>query len=158
MYRIAYAILGDVGAAEDSVSEAFLRLMKHLHNIGEPDSRKTKKYVVKVIRSTSIEQYRKRRHFYVHEAPIDDETYCIPDSSIDIENTIIMRQPSAVLESLSADERRIVDLRCGYGLSWRETAERLSISEAAARKRFERIKRKLISMKGDNNDENFKIT
>ena len=158
MYRIAYAILGDAGAAEDSVSEAFLRLMKHLRRIGEPDSPKTKKYVIKVIRSTSIEQYRKQKYFYNSEIPINEEALQIPDSSADVEREIFARQPAEILNCLTAEERRIVDLRCGYGLSWRETAERLSITEAAARKRFERIKKRLISMKGEPDDENFKIT
>ncbi|MDO4863647.1 MAG: sigma-70 family RNA polymerase sigma factor [Ruminococcus sp.] len=158
MYRIAYAILGDSGAAEDSVSEAFLRLMKHLKRIGEPDSPKTKNYIIKVIRSTSIEQYRRRKHFYTREAPIDGETLQIPDDNVDIEREVFARQPAEILDCLTNDERRLVMLRCGYGLSWRETAERLSVTEAAARKRFERIKKRLISMKGEPDDENFKIT
>ena len=82
MYRIAFAILGNSEAAEDSVSEAFLRLIKHLRRIDEPDSLKTKKYVIKVIRSTSIEQYRRRKHFFNREAPIDSEVLKIQDNSI----------------------------------------------------------------------------
>ncbi|MBR5164013.1 MAG: sigma-70 family RNA polymerase sigma factor [Ruminococcus sp.] len=158
MYRIAYAVLGDSQAAEDAVSEAFLRLIKHLRRIGEPDSQKTKKYIVKVIRSTSIEQYRKRSHFYESEAPIDEETMQIADDSVDVEREVFANQPAEILDCLTAEERRIVELRCGYGLSWRDTAERLSITEAAARKRFERIKKRLISMKGEPDDESFKIT
>lgn len=158
MYRIAFAILGDCDAAEDSVSEAFLRLMKHLKRIGEPDSPKTKKFIIKVIRSTSIEQYRRRRHFYNSEAPIDGETLQIPDNSVDIEREVFARQPAEILDCLTNEERRLLMLRCGYGLSWRETAERLSVSEAAARKRFERIKKRLITMKGEPDDESFKIT
>ena len=157
MYRIAFAVLGDSQAAEDSVSEAFLRIIRHLRRIGEPDSPKTKKYIIKVIRSTSIEQYRKRRHFYNREAPID-EALQLPDENTDIEREVFARQPSEILGCLTADERRMVELRCGYGLSWKETADRLSITEAAARKRFERIKKRLISMKGEPDDENFKIT
>lgn len=158
MYRISFAILGDIDAAEDSVSEAFLRIIKHLRRIGEPDSPKTKKYIVKVIRSTSIEQYRKRKHFYECEESIDYETLQIPDRSIDIEHEIIMRQPSEMISSLSEEEQRIVDLRCRRGLSWKETAERLDISETAARKRFERIRKRLITMRGESDDENYKIT
>lgn len=152
MYRIAFAILGDSSAAEDSVSDAFLRLIKHLRRIGKPDSPKTKKYIIKVIRSTSIELYRKRKHFYAAEAPIDEKTMQIPDINTNVEREVIDRQPSWILSSLSAEDRRIVDLRCVHGLSWRETADRLSISETAARKRFERIRKRLISMKGELDD------
>ncbi|MBP5361476.1 MAG: sigma-70 family RNA polymerase sigma factor [Ruminococcus sp.] len=158
MYRIAFAILGNSEAAEDSVSEAFLRLIKHLRRIDEPDSPKTKKYVIKVIRSTSIEQYRRRKQFFNREAPIDSEVLQIQDNSVDIEREVFARQPAEILDSLTIEERKLLTLRCGYGLSWRETAERLSISESAARKRFERIKKRIITMKGDSDDENIKTT
>ena len=40
-------------------------------------------------------------------------------------------------------------MRCEEELSFREIAERLSIQEAAARKRFERAKKALQKKKGD---------
>ena len=48
MYRIAYAVLHDTALAEDAVHDAFVRLVSRLEKIGEPDSPKTKGYIVKV--------------------------------------------------------------------------------------------------------------
>ena len=54
MYRIAYAVLHDEGLAEDAVSEAFIRIMHRISKLGDCQSEKTKAYIVKVIKSTSI--------------------------------------------------------------------------------------------------------
>ena len=151
MYRIAFAVLGNSDAAEDAVSDAFLRLIRHIRHIGEPDSPKTKAYIVKVIRSTSIEQYRKRRRR--SELPIDDSILQIPDSGSDVEREVLGKDTADILQKLSDDDRRLVELRCLNGLSWRETADMLSLSETAARKRFERIKKRLKEMKGGSCDE-----
>ena len=43
-----------------------------------------------------------------------------------------------LLEPLNETDRQIILMRCEEELSFREIAERLSIQEAAARKRFER--------------------
>lgn len=56
MYHIAYAILHHPQQAEDAVSEAFCRVIRHLDKIGEPEHPKTKQYMIKIIRSS--ESYR----------------------------------------------------------------------------------------------------
>ena len=61
MYRIAYAILHHTEQAEDAVSDAFLRIMKNLKKIGNVQSEKTKHYIVCIIRSTAINQYRQNQ-------------------------------------------------------------------------------------------------
>ena len=61
MYRIAYAVLHDQGLAEDAVSEAFLRLIGKLHKLSDCNSDRTKNYIIKVIKSTSINIYRRNK-------------------------------------------------------------------------------------------------
>ena len=54
-----------------------------------------------------------------------------------------------LLAPLSDIDKQIVLLRCEEELSFREIAERLSIKEAAARKRFERARKAIQKTKGD---------
>ncbi|HOH87028.1 sigma factor [Ruminococcus sp.] len=61
MYRIAFAVLHDQGLAEDAVSEAFLRLIGKLQKLGDCNSDRTKNYIIKVIKSTSINIYRRNK-------------------------------------------------------------------------------------------------
>ena len=152
MYRIAFAVLKDCQAAEDAVSEAFIRIIKNLGKISEPDSEKTKRYIVKIIRSTSVEQYRSRKRFFQREQAIDDETMQIP-SMTDVESEVLSRQKENILSVLADDEKKLVELRCMMDMSWKDISKLLFISESAARKRFERIKKKLVSLKGDMPDE-----
>ena len=72
MYHIAYAILHHPQQAEDAVSEAFCRVIRHLDKIGEPEHPKTKQYMIKIIRSTAISQYRKNARESSRYAPWDD--------------------------------------------------------------------------------------
>ncbi len=142
MYRIAFAVLKRTEPAEDAVSEAFLRLIKHIGRIGDPESEQTKRYVVKVIKSTSITQYRKQKRFLEREPYADEELLRVSDPSQSVEEMVI-GAGKELLAGLSEPERELVEMRCVSGLSWKETAERLDITETAARKRFERAKKHL---------------
>ncbi len=156
MYRIAYAVLHNSELAEDAVSDAFIRIIGKLDRIGDARSDKTKNYIVRVIKSTSINLYRKNQRAYITEIPINEETMQLPDKSASVEKSVIdgenSRELDRMLQSISEEDRNIVLLRCRDELSWREVAEDLSITETAARKRFERIRKRLIGMKGEISD------
>lgn len=157
MYRIAFAVLKNPELAEDAVSDAFVRIIDRLNKIKSPESDKTKAYIVKIIKSTSINIYRKKKRSLVRELPIDNSIVQIPDSSQNIEEYITSemdRQDKRnLLNKLNDTDRNIIILRCENELSWKEIAECTSITEATARKRFERAKKKLINMKGELYDE-----
>lgn len=157
MYRIAFAVLKNPELAEDAVSDAFMRIIDRLNKIKIPESDKTKAYIVKIIKSTSINIYRKNKRWLVRELPIDDSIVQIPDSSQNIEEHVISvmdRQDKRnLLNKLDDTDRNIIMLRCGNEMSWKEVAERTSMTESTARKRFERAKKKLINMKGEMSDE-----
>lgn len=48
MYTVAYSILNNIWQAEDAVSEAFVKLIRNLHKIKEPESEKTKRFIIRV--------------------------------------------------------------------------------------------------------------
>lgn len=148
MYRIAYAVLHDEGLAEDAVSEAFIRLMGKLHKIGDCRSSRTKNYIIKIIKSTSINIYRRNKKRFSSELPIDEALQIADDSQSSDRNTSVQE----ILSDLSEPDRSIIVLRCIKQMPWREVADRLSITESNARKRFERTKKRL-KMKGEIRDE-----
>lgn len=149
MYRIAFAVLRSSGLAEDAVSDAFVRIIKKLSRIGEADSPKTKSYIIKVIKSTAISIYRKNKQFYIHELPIDEETMQLPDPAADVEERVLTEDTDEMLSGVSETDRKIILLRCSVGLSWRDVAGELSLSESNVRKRFERARKKIIETKGE---------
>lgn len=156
MFRIAYAVLHSNELAEDAVSDAFIRIIERLNKIGVVKSDKTKNYIVRIIKSTSINLYRKNKQFFIKELPINEEVMQIPDKSNDVEKVILNAESSRefdkMLEDISETDRSIVLLRCREELSWREVANAMSLTETAVRKRFERIRKRLMGMKGETTD------
>ncbi|MCR5601695.1 MAG: sigma-70 family RNA polymerase sigma factor [Ruminococcus sp.] len=148
MYRIAYAVLHDQCLAEDAVSDAFIRIIGKLDIFEDCRSPKTKAYIVKVIKSTSINIYRKNKRRFTEEIPIS-EAMQIADSSQTVKSSDGV---SWILNSLGEPDRSIVILRCIKEMSWKEVADRLSLTESNVRKRFERTKKRL-KMKGEMSDE-----
>lgn len=157
MYRIAFSVLHNSELAEDAVSDAFERIIKKIHNFKEIPSDKTKSYIVKIIKSTSINIYRKNKRTVEREIPIDDEMFQYEDIGQDVEIDIIRKESKksifSMLKKLGETDEKIVILRCLKELSWKEVAEKMSITEVSARKRFERSRKRLISMKGEIDDE-----
>lgn len=148
MYRIAYAVLRDEGLAEDAVSDAFIRILGKLHKFDDCRSAKTRSYILKVIKSTSINIYRKNKRRFTEEVPIDDAMQIV-DVSINTENR---NHVDNIINSLEEPDRSIVIMRCIKDMSWREVAEKLSLTESNVRKRFERTKKRL-KTKGEIYDE-----
>lgn len=81
MYRIAFAVLKDSAAAEDAVSDAFMRIIPKIGKIGEPDSPKTKSYIIKTLKNTAIDIYRRKIRFNSYFMDAEEEFDKIPDTS-----------------------------------------------------------------------------
>ncbi|MDE6796511.1 MAG: sigma-70 family RNA polymerase sigma factor, partial [Ruminococcus sp.] len=84
--------------------------------------------------------------------------FCIRDcSSQNTEENVIDRMENQnrrnLFNKLDEKDRTIITLRYGNDLSWKEVAEQTSMTESTVRKRFERARKKLLSMKGDMSDE-----
>lgn len=152
MYRIAYAILHNVQQAEDAVHDAFVAIMRCKSDIGDVKGAETKHFIVQTIRNTAINRYRKNMKDSQHFTELDDTAAQIPDEHSDVDECIKhMENTEAVkyiLSGLNESDREILLLRCCDELSFKEIAQRLNLSEPAARKRYERAKKVARQQKG----------
>ena len=152
MYRIAYSILHHPEQAEDAVSEAFCYLLRHLDKFDEPESARTKQYIIRLIRSKAIDQYRRNAQEQGRRAPWDAAVYQIPDGDDPLEQAICYTEQQVAVEDmlqvLSETDTQIVLLRCVEGLSFREIAQRVSMKQSTVRKRFERARKSMMRAKG----------
>ncbi len=144
MYRIAFAVLRDSALAEDAVHDSFVKIIGKLGKLSEPESPRTRAYIIKAVKNASIAIYRRNKRRASFEQPIDEETFQLPDRS-----AAFFAEKMYVPEEISFTDRRIVALRCEYGLPWREVAEKVGLKEPAVRKRFERIRKKLMKTEGE---------
>ncbi|MFR3812338.1 MAG: sigma factor [Ruminococcus callidus] len=81
MYHIAYAILHHTQQTEDAVSEVSFAVIANLHKIGDPESPQTRQYMIQIIRSTAISQYRKNARESDRRSPWDDKFLQIPEDA-----------------------------------------------------------------------------
>lgn len=138
MYQVAFGILHDSGLAEDAVQEAFLKLMKGNIYFADPESNDCKRYMITVIKHSSINIYNQKKkeaevmYFSGEDAKIKDlSDQNDTDDGVDFEE---------LFSDLPSKYYAVVNCLVIKSLSVKETAAELGISEAAVRKRFERAK------------------
>lgn len=140
MYRVAYGVLHNREQAEDAVQDSFEKLLKYLPKIDTPDSPKTQQLVLKTVRNTAIDQYRRnnKQNEWLSQQEQGEETNSFVKS---VEDREFIQQ---LLNAVPTEYREIIKLRCYYGFSAKETGDILGLSEGNVNKRLERA-RKLIA-------------
>lgn len=139
MYQAAYRILNDDKWAEDAVQDAFFKLMKGHVYFEEAESDECKKYLITVIKHSAIDIYNKKKK--------EQEILCFFDDGACNEKIV----PLNCDEEEENIRELILKLRPPYyavvecliikSLTVKETSQKLGISEANVRKRFERAKK-----------------
>jgi RNA polymerase sigma-70 factor (ECF subfamily) len=151
MYGIAYSILNNVEQAEDAVQDAIIKLIPHLSTIQRVESLKTKRLVVYTIKNIAIDLYRRNRketQLFTKEVEekVTSENQKEVPSVKSIEDRHMITQ---LLSKLPEKYREIIQYRCFYELSYREISSLLNISEDVAAKRYERARKMVKEMIGD---------
>lgn len=124
--RAQFPVAGDV---DDLVQEAFLRVLR-AHAAGQIESPKA--FLFATARNLALMQLRRRRVART-DALTETEISGILDESADVPGSVARTQELEILtqaiQSLPTRCRQIVTLRKIYGLSQRDIAARLGISE-----------------------------
>lgn len=147
LYAIALAVLRNHAQAEDAVSEAYYRAVRHIGRLGAPDAPQTKQYMIRTVRSTAISQYRKNQRESEHFQNIDESQTDIPDRSDELtrrmERHSVLETLASLLGILNETDRQIVVWYGRDGIGFDKIAARLGMTEAAVRKRFERARKRM---------------
>lgn len=151
MYRVAYAILNSRYQAEDAVSESFVRIAENIDKIKNPDSEKTKHYIIKIIQNVSINQYHRNKKeselFSKSEHFLETQNNHMES---EIERAELAEIINGVLMKIPEKYREIIVMRCIYEMAFKEIAEELHENAATVRKQYERAKKLLIKALKDN--------
>jgi RNA polymerase sigma-70 factor (ECF subfamily) len=121
LYRYAHFRLDDEQLAEDAVSEAFTRLLEALaRDRGPADN--LSGWLMSTLSNVIMDQYRR---VYAHpEDHLPDELAGDQgDPSTHLAHSDRMRSVRAALQKLTADQRHLLSLRFGSGLSLADSAE-----------------------------------
>ena len=142
MFRVALAVLHDEKLAEDAVQDAFLQLIRHKVCFRKADSDDCKRYVLATIKNASINIYNKRKSenkvvsFTENLEAVCGDTAAEPEYKNDIG-----AECTPLMNSLPEKYYDVVECLVVRDYSVQETADRLGISEANVRKRYERAKK-----------------
>ena len=141
MFSAAYKILGDAQLSEDAVHTAFMRILNNLDKLEGVDSPRTKGYVVIVAENVAKTMYMQRKRI----VSLEDEE--MPMSAGDVADAYEDKSSAEYVARLIASMPKkygdVLILKYLNGLSDREIASSLGLSDSAARKRLQRAREML---------------
>jgi len=144
MWHKAYTILKDRALAEDITSEAFIRVLRNLHKIDDPDSGKTAAFLVTIVRNLAITQYHREKKS--QPADFGEREYDRADN-FDMEETVAVKdeaeRAAGLLDRLSEELKSVFLLKYAHDLQHKEIAQILGITENNVTVRLFRAKKKL---------------
>lgn len=142
MYYVANGILQDHTLAEDAVHEAFIRIAKNLHKIGEIDCSQTKGFVVIIVKNVALTMVKQESKVmamdmfeHMEGMSTEIEGYILHQSDLEI---IVQ----SVFE-LSATYRNVLYLHILDEYSIAEIAHMLKLPRETVKKRLQRGRKAL---------------
>lgn len=137
MLHVANKILQNHHDAEDAVHEAFLSVIKNFDKFSDVESPKTRSLIVLIVERKAIDILRKKHKENLAEINEDILGIEVPaPGDLGVADAIVR---------LSANHREVLLMRFDIGLTNREIAKLLDITESGVRKLLGRAKRELRS-------------
>jgi RNA polymerase sigma-70 factor (ECF subfamily) len=141
LYRVAFSVLRNASDAEDSVQEAFLRVLRHRDTLGEVRDQRV--WLIRIVWNIVLD--RKRRAKTRPETDdVADLVRVLPSDGLSAEARAAAAQHHAhvlaCVEQLPAKEREVLMLSAFEELSGVEIAEVLGITESSVRSRLFRAR------------------
>ena len=144
MYNISFNILRDKFDAEEAVAQTFLKIIDNIERISALPCPQIEPYCVIILKNETMNIIRKRKKV-VHVENVDyfdhkDEAYDIEEEYLE---TVDKEKLLTCINRLSDQDKTLIHLRFANEVGFKHIAELLGITEEAAKKRGQRILKKL---------------
>lgn len=144
MYNISYKKLESKADAEEAVAQTFLKIIKHIEKISKLPCPQIEPYCVVILKNEANNIIRQRKK-ETYAEDLDSSLY--NNQIYEIEEEFIRSADKEKLlfcvNKLSDDEKNLIYLRYVNDMSFKEISGLLGITEEAAKKRSQRILKKL---------------
>ncbi len=156
LFSYIFMLVKDRQLADDIFQETFIKIINTLNSGRYKDEGKFIQWAMRIAHNLVIDHFRKSKKVaYVDnrydESDVFDNLYIADES---VEEKMVMKQiyndVKKLMDSLPADQREVLYLRCYAGLSFKDIAEQteVSINTALGRMRYALINiRKMIDEK-----------
>ena len=141
----AFAILNDYALAEDAVSEAYIRIYRSLSKIEDTESPRTVSFLLTIVKNAALTILAAQQKSGLPQEDIEDESSGY-DMEEDILSAAVAGDMQQIIGGLKEDLRAPFLLKYAHGLSHREIAALLHISENNVNVRIHRAKTKLAEL------------
>lgn len=141
MYKKAYTILKDCSLAEDVVQESFIRILKNFEKVIKKKCPQTRKYFVNIVRSISIDVYRKRKK--QQTLSFDELEGTMIEEFANTEDILEGKEFESYLLQLPKSYYIILSLKYDDEYTYKEISSILDITEENVKKRLMRARNKL---------------
>ena len=141
--RISFNIVKSEETAKDAVSVAFVKIMENIEKISDLPCPQMTAFCVTIVKNTSIDVLRQLPQS-IHIDYWDNISDANVDTVLDecIHNADV-RKLSELIDRLNPDDRRFIYLRYVEEMGYKEIGELLNISVDAAKKRGQRLVKKV---------------
>lgn len=132
-FRLAHALLGERGAAEDVVQEAFVRVLARRDALADPEA--LDGYVTRAVRNLAYNHLRRRKTAGVAQERLEraaDPAAAPADPALDEEAA----RAAAALAALPPEQREVVHLRVHEGLEFKTIAARTGVPLGTVHSRY----------------------
>lgn len=131
LYRLAYSMIRDVEECRDLVSQAFADIYENPPEYGSDSQLRS--YLRQRVRHRCLDYI---DHLSVEERvqrlyPIELQMQSYTDTA---HEALLLKVRQCIEQELTPQTRRVIELRYDQGLTYRQVAEQLQISEAAVNK------------------------
>jgi RNA polymerase sigma-70 factor (ECF subfamily) len=146
LLRFARQFLRNDADASDAVQEAAVRMAQHLPRL--QNAAAFPKWSHTIVRRCCLTLVAQRRANDLNHVSLGDDSVPVPEVATSpggVEDSVDVGQ---IFRALGADAAEIIRLRLELGLSVREAAETLGISEGAIKVRLHRARREALRLAG----------
>jgi RNA polymerase sigma-70 factor (ECF subfamily) len=136
--RFVYSLTGGADSSEDLVQETCARALAHLDQ-WQPGTR-LDSWMFRIAQNLWIDHLRTERFRgeVVDIEVIGDLLSC--DGRIIAEDRIVLQELGRDIAQLSPDQRNVISLVCGYGMSYKETGKVLNLPPGTVMSRLARAR------------------
>ncbi len=148
MMYIALSVLKNEDLAQEAVNDAFIRIIRNLHKINTDEiySHKTKSFLVKIVKNTSIDKLKEEKKQSGVNFDDISETAIVSRNNNNVDDIMNANAVYDCIDLLPKIYKEILELKIYRDFTDKEIAKFLNITNAAVRKRLQRARESLIQI------------